>query len=72
MRLKDDTIPSTGMLCMSVGILVGRFTQFEYSGFAISDFIEGLLLGISLVMNLTYIAKRRKGFSGWKKPMIGL
>lgn len=67
MRLKDEVILSMGMMCMAVGILVGRFTRFEYSNFGISDFIEGLLLGVSLVMNLTYLVRRRKDFSN-KKP----
>jgi len=63
MQLKDETILSIGMLCMAIGILVGRFTRFEYSDFGISDFVEGLLLGVSLVMNLTYLVIRRKDFS---------
>jgi len=63
MRLKDEAILSIGMLCMAVGILVGRFTRLEYSGFGISDFTEGLLLGVSMVMNLTYLVMRRKDFS---------
>jgi len=63
MRLKDEVILS---MCMTVGIFVGRFTRFEYSNFGISDFIEGLLLGVSLVMNLTYLVRRRKDFSNKK------
>lgn len=66
LRLKDETILSTGMVCMAAGILVGRFARFEYSGFAVSDFIEGLLLGVSLVMNLAYLATRRKNLSAEK------
>jgi len=66
MRLEDEVILSIGMLCMAVGILVGRFARFEYSDFGISDFIEGLLLGVSLVMNLTYLVMRRKDFSSKK------
>ena len=62
MQLKDETILSIGMMCMAVGIFVGRFTQFVYSNFGISDFIEGLLLGVSLVMNLAYLVRRRKDF----------
>jgi len=66
MRLKDETILSIGMICMAVGILIGRFTQIEYSNFGISNFIEGLLLGLSLVMNLTLLVRRRKDFSNRK------
>lgn len=66
MRLKDEAILPLGMLCMTVGILVGRFTRLEYSDFGISAFIEGLLLGVSLVMNLAYLVMRRKDVSDKK------
>jgi len=58
--LKDENILAVGMISLSIGILVGRFTHFEYSGFSISDFIEGMLTGISLVMNLAYMIRKRK------------
>jgi len=32
---------------------------FEYSGFSVSDFIEGVLIGLALVMNLTYLIRLR-------------
>ena len=63
MKLKDETILSIGMMSLSIGILVGRFTYFEYSGFSISDFLEGVLYGLSLVMNLFYLFKKSKKFS---------
>jgi len=47
-------------MSLSIGILVGRFTNFEYLGFSISDFIEGILTGVSLVMNLAYMIRKRK------------
>jgi hypothetical protein len=43
MEFKDETILSIGMMSLAIGILVGRFTYFEYSGFSVSDFIEGIL-----------------------------
>ena len=58
--LKDENILAVGMMTMALGILVGRFTYFEYSGFAISDFIEGILTGISLTLNLAYMIRKRK------------
>jgi len=59
--LKDENILAIGMMSMALGILVGRFTHFEYSGFAVSDFIEGILTGLSLALNLAYmIIKRSK------------
>ncbi len=59
-ELKDETVLSIGMMSLAIGILVGRFTSLEYSGFSISAFVEGVLTGISLVMNLFYLAKRQK------------
>ena len=60
MRFKDETILSMGMLSMAIGLLVGRFLPVEYSGFSISDFVEGLLVGLSLVMNLFYLIRKSK------------
>jgi hypothetical protein len=60
MRLKDETILAIGMLSMALGILVGRFLHFEYVGFSVTDFVEGLLVGLSLVMNITYLLLKRK------------
>jgi len=54
---------SIGMMSLAIGILVGRFTYFEYSGFSISDFMEGVLYGLSLVMNLFYLITKSKKLS---------
>ena len=59
MPLKDETMLSVGMVSMALGILIGRFLHYEYSGFSVSDFLEGVLIGISLVMNLTYLIRVR-------------
>ena len=58
--LKDENILAVGMMSMAIGILIERFTHFEYSGFSISDFVEGILTGVSLVLNLAYMVRRRK------------
>ena len=60
MELSDERILSIGMISLALGILIGRFLHFEYAGFSITDFTEGILIGLSLVMNLTYLMKRRK------------
>jgi hypothetical protein len=61
MGLKTETMLPIGMITMALGILIGRFVHFEISGFAISDFVEGILVGVSLTMNLAYLAlKPRK------------
>ena len=60
MELSDERILAIGMISLAVGILIGRFLYFEYAGFSITDFIEGILVGLSLVMNLTYLIRKRK------------
>lgn len=60
MQLKDESILAIGMVSIALGILIGRFLHFEYAGFSITDFVEGVLVGLSLVMNLTYLVRRRK------------
>ena len=51
---------AVGMISMALGILIGRFVSIEYAGFSVSDFLEGVLVGLSLVMNLTYLILRSK------------
>ena len=58
--LKDETALSIGMMSLAIGILLGRFTSFEVSGFSISAFVEGVLTGLSLVMNLYYLVRRSR------------
>jgi hypothetical protein len=60
MELSDERILAIGMISLALGILIGRFLYFEYAGFSITDFIEGILVGLSLVMNLTYLIRKRK------------
>jgi hypothetical protein len=60
MLIKDENVLlAVGMIALSLGILVGRFLHFEYSGFSVSDFVEGVLTGVSLVLNLTYLIRMR-------------
>lgn len=60
MGLKTETMLSIGMISMALGILIGRFVHFEISGFSVSDFVEGVLVGLSLTMNLAYLTLRSK------------
>ena len=59
MVLKDETMLAIGMISMALGILIGHFVHFEYSGFSVTDFMEGVLVGLSLVMNLAYLIRVR-------------
>jgi len=60
MELSDERIVSIGMISLAIGILIGRFLYFEISGFSITDFVEGILIGVSLVMNVAYLIRKRK------------
>jgi hypothetical protein len=60
MQLSDERILSIGMISLAIGILIGRFLYFEIAGFSVTDFIEGILIGLSLVMNIAYLIRKRK------------
>ena len=60
MRLQSETMLAIGMISMALGILIGRFVSIEYGGFSVSDFAEGILVGLSLVMNLGYLIFRSR------------
>jgi hypothetical protein len=60
MQLKDESILAIGMISMALGILIGLFLHLEYSGFPMTDLAEGILVGLSLVMYLTYLVRMRK------------
>ena len=60
MKLKEETILSIGMISLVIGIFIGRFVYFEYYGFSITDFVEGVLYGLSLVLNLYYLVTKSK------------
>jgi hypothetical protein len=48
---------SIGMLCLLGAIILKRFG----AGMPYLAFIEGILLGISVVLNLAYLIRRRSG-----------
>jgi hypothetical protein len=60
MQLKDENILAIGMISIALGILIGRFLHVEYAGFSITDFLEGVFVGLPLVMNLVYLVRKRK------------
>ena len=63
LQLGDETILVIGSISIALGILIGRFLHFEVVGFSVTDFAEGVLLGLSVVMNLTYLIRRRRKLS---------
>ena len=60
MKLSDERILAIGMISLATGILIGRFIHFEYTGFSLTDFVGGILIGLSLVMNIAYLIRKRK------------
>ena len=59
MLIKDEnTLLAAGMFSISLSILIG-FSHVECFGFSVSDFVEGMLAGISVVLNLTFLMRRR-------------
>jgi hypothetical protein len=60
MGLNPETMLSIAMTSMTLGILIGGFVQIEYLGFSVSDFIEGILVGLALTMNLAYLIQFRR------------
>jgi hypothetical protein len=60
MKLSDERILAIGMISLAIGILIGRFLYFEYEGFSVTAFVEGILIGLSIVMNITYLIRKRK------------
>jgi hypothetical protein len=51
---KDEDILALGMISLALGILVGRFTNY-----VVSDFAEGILIGLSLALNVSYMIIKR-------------
>ena len=60
MRLRNETILTIGTFSMTAAILIGRFFEFSYTGFSVTDFLEGLFTGLSIVFNLTYLVRLRR------------
>ena len=56
-RKRREAMLSVGMLCLVGAIVLKRFG----AGIPSVAFIEGLLLGISVVLNVAYLARRPKG-----------
>ena len=54
----ENTLLAIGMFSLALSIPIG-FLHFEYLGFSVSDFIEGMLVGVSLVLNLFCLWRRR-------------
>lgn len=59
MKMKDETLMAVGMLSLTVSLALHVFFEFSYMGFSVSDFLEGVLIGLFLTKNLGYLVRRR-------------
>jgi hypothetical protein len=60
---RNEALLSVGMLCLVVAILLKRFGE----SIPAAAFVEGVLLGVSVVLNVTYLVRRSKGGTGGKE-----
>ena len=60
MQLSNERTLAIGAVALALSILIGRFLYFEYAGFSVTDFVQGILMGLSLVMNVAYLLSKRK------------
>jgi len=60
MQLSDEKTSAVGSISLALSILIGVFLHFEVADFSVTYFIEGVLVGLSLVMNLTFLIRKRK------------
>jgi hypothetical protein len=56
----DQAILSTGMMCLAVSILLRRFVGRFIGEPGWLAFIEGVLVGASIALNLAYLVRLRK------------
>ncbi len=61
MQLKNETMLAIGVISIALGVLIGKFTHFEYGGILVSDFLEGFFVGLAIVMTLAYMVRVRIG-----------
>lgn len=56
----DQVILSTGLMCLAVSILLKRFVGPFVGEPGWLAFIEGILIGASIVLNTAYLIRLRK------------
>ncbi|MFB0522701.1 MAG: hypothetical protein ACETV1_02945 [Candidatus Bathyarchaeia archaeon] len=66
-RLKNEQIFTLGALCSALSIVFEKFTNLQYLDFSISDFVSGMLTGLSMVLFLFFLLNFRKGSRGNNK-----
>jgi hypothetical protein len=64
MKLKDETLMAVGMLSITLSVILRVFFEMSYMGFSITDFLEGVFVGMSMTTNLAYLVRRRLAQNG--------
>jgi hypothetical protein len=59
MKLKNETLMAVGMFSLTLSLVIRVFFDISYMGFSVTDFLEGLFVGISMTTNLAYLVRRR-------------
>jgi hypothetical protein len=59
MKLKNETLMAVGMFSLTLSLVIRVFFDMSYMGFSVTDFLEGLFVGISMTTNLVYLVRRR-------------
>jgi hypothetical protein len=47
--LRDESILVNGMISVTLSILIDRFLYFDYLGFSVTSFVDGILVGYLLL-----------------------
>jgi hypothetical protein len=55
----DNTLLAAGMFSITLSILIGSL-HVEIFGFSVTDFVRGILIGVSLGLNTTFLIRRRR------------
>ncbi|MCW4005997.1 MAG: hypothetical protein NWF04_05300 [Candidatus Bathyarchaeota archaeon] len=60
MRLDEEIMLAIGVMALSLALVFEKFVQFDYEGFAVANFFEGIFIGLALVMSFVYLIRKTK------------
>ena len=64
MKLRDEKLMAVGMFSLTLSMILHVFFEMSYMGFSVTDFLEGVFIGISMTTNLAYLIRRRVAKNG--------
>ena len=59
MKLENEKLMAVGMFSLALSVVIHVFFDVSYMGFSVTDFLEGVFIGISMTTNLAYLVRRR-------------